>query len=266
MHDACRPYITQCTLAKVMAEFEAQKKKTGDKRPEGKGRPEFLPPPTEVPLRYCKHRDEEGKEMGVLDEGRCLLDLLSGQVRGNEVVKNKQHYVLATADRPEDGAKRKKGEIELRERARMIPGVPIVYVKRSVMILEELSAASEAVRRGEERAKFKEGLVLPNARKRKRGETGDDEDEVEDPVLRELLREEEVDRPTARGLSRAKGPNPLSVQKKKVRVKGPAPDQNQTGAAQKKSTRRIRGKKKKTQNAGETADGHDDQAEAAEAV
>jgi U3 small nucleolar RNA-associated protein 23 len=248
LHDECKPYITQCTLAKIQAEWEKHKERVGDKRKGG--RPEWLPPPTEVPLRYCKHRDGEGNEVeaGKMGEERCLLDLLGGQVRGEQVVKNKQHYVLATADRDEGrredaGGKGRKGP-ELRERARLIPGVPIVYVKRSVMILEELSGASEMVRRGEEREKFKEGLGLVD-RKRKRGDGEADGVEIEDEMLRELLQEDEVQRPTARGLGRAKGPNPLSVKKKKTKhvVDGP----NDAGAEEgkKKSTRRIRGKKKK---------------------
>lgn len=261
LHDPCRLYITQCTLAKMMEDFQKHKEKTGDKRKGG--RPEFLPPPTEVPLRYCKHKDEEGKEMGVLDENRCLLDLLGGQVKGNEMVKNKQHYILATAEASESETRR-KGHVELRERARMVPGVPIVYVKRSVMILEELSGASEAVRRGEERAKFREGLALPNVRKRKRGETEEEEPEIEDEVLRDLLRDEEVQRPTARGLVRAKGPNPMSVKKKKVTAAEPASKVDGPEDLKKKSTRRIRGKKKKGPAGGDlAAEGADIEVEAA---
>jgi U3 small nucleolar RNA-associated protein 23 len=202
----------------------------------------------------------------VLGEGDCLLDLLSGQVKGNEVVRNKQHYILGTAEEgdvkgSEEGRRRTRGEVELRELARAIPGVPIVYVKRSVMILEELSGASEAIRRGEEKQKFKEGLGLANVRKRKRGQDDDDDgdEEVEDEVLRDLLREDDVQRPTARGLGRAKGPNPLSVKKKKKVNVMDAAEGGTSEEPKKKSTRRIRGKKKKA------ADGGDDAADGADA-
>lgn len=263
LHDVCKPYITQCTLAKINAYWEKQKEKNGDKRKGG--RPEWCPPPTEMPLRYCKHRDAEGVERGPLAEGECLVDLLSGQAKGNEVVRNKQHYVLGTAEQGVGEAEAKgsgrgtgkgRGELELRERARAIPGVPIVYVKRSVMVLEELSGASEAVRRGDEKQKFKEGLGLANVRKRKRGQEDDDDNgdmEVEDEVLRELLKEEDVQRPTARGFGRAKGPNPLSVKKKhKVQVANAAGEDG-LEESKKKSTRRIRGKKKKATDDGEAA-------------
>jgi U3 small nucleolar RNA-associated protein 23 len=263
LHAESRPYVTQCTLAVLSAEHEKNKIKTGDKRLGG--RHECLPPPTEVPLRYCKHKDEEGnvippEEMG---EERCLLDLLGGQVKGNEVVKNKQHYVLATADRSEEAAKRARSRIELREKARMIPGVPIVYVKRSVMILEELSGSSEMVRSGAERDKFKAGLILPDARKRKRG---DMEDEDADPVLKKLLEEEDHNEdqapPRARGAGRPKGPNPLSVKKKKVKVSHQPQARRDSGSgkiagegntvSKKKSHRGSRGKRKKVGEGGES--------------
>ena len=253
LHDQSRLFITQCTLAKITKEYEKDKIRRGDKRLGG--RPEWLPHPTEMPLRYCKHKDEEGNELeaGALSEERCLLDLVSGQVKGGQEVKNKQHFVVATADRfegheKEDGKKRyptsSAGGVQLRERIRQVPGVPIVYVKRSVMILEELSGASEAVRRQGEREKIKEGLGLGNDRKRKRGE---DEEDVEDGgnlMLRDLMQEDRVQMPTARGMARPKQPNPLSVKKKK-QVKIDSAATQDVDESKKKPSRRVRGKKKK---------------------
>jgi U3 small nucleolar RNA-associated protein 23 len=175
-----------------------------------RGRPGFLPPPMELPLRYCKHKNDEGEELGVIEEARCLLDLLAGQPKGNEVPKNKQHYILATADAPEQEQKM-RGYIDIREKARYIPGVPVIYVKRSVMILEDLSASSERAKRGAENDKFREGLI--GNRKRKRAE----EDEG-DEVLNEVTQGEDHDFATKRRPHKARGPNPLSVQKKKVKI------------------------------------------------
>jgi U3 small nucleolar RNA-associated protein 23 len=247
LHDPCRLFVTQCTLDKISKEHEKDKLRRGDKRLGG--RPEYLPPPTEVPLRYCKHKGEDGEELGVVGEERCLLDLVSGQVKGGAEVRNKQHFVLAAADEADlnekKGYQSKTPHIDLRQRVRMIPGVPIVYVKRSVMVLEELSAASEAKKRQTERETFKESLGVTNDRKRKRGEDDEDGDEFGgNDMLKELMREETVQTPTARGLARPKGPNPLSVKKKKkVQINPAAPaDQPEN---QKKPSRRIRGKKKK---------------------
>ena len=159
------PYITQCTLAKVMEGYSGRGRD---------GRPAYLPPPTEIPLRYCKHKDEEGQERTAIPESECLLELISGGAKGNEQRKNKNHYILATADFGEgikDDKERQTAETQRRKRrrtghaeedirnyARMIPGVPIIYVKRSVMVLEEPSVASERSIRGVEKEKFKDGI------------------------------------------------------------------------------------------------------------
>ena len=187
-----------------MGDWEREQKKAGNvgKGGEVKGRPEFLPPPMEVPLRYCKHSDEET----AVEEVDCLIDLLAGQPKGNEQVKNKQHFVLATAE-PTDAEKRKAGRefVDVREAARNVPGVPIVYVKRSVMVLEELSRASLRVKGEVERERLKEGLVGGAGRKRKRG----DEEE-------EKGKEEGEGGAASKGrVVKVKGPNPLSVKKKK---------------------------------------------------
>ncbi|KIV86918.1 hypothetical protein PV11_02494 [Exophiala sideris] len=232
LHGESRLFVTKCSLAKVMADFE----KDPNKHPRQK-RPDFLPPPTEVPLRHCKHKNEAGEEIE-LDEARCLLDLLAGQPHGNEQAKNKQHYILASAD-AEDNERRRRGYIDVRERARMIPGVPIVYVKRSVMILEELSGASEGVRRRGEKDKFSEGLIGLD-RKRKRGDgEGDSEDE-------DLALEDGNTGAKVRGATRAKGPNPLSVRKKKVKT-------TQDGQQDSKEEGQAKRKRKRRKNAGGTA-------------
>lgn len=227
LHGECKLFITKCTLAKIMDDFEKQKQKDRgkdeqSKRPRGPWRPDFLPPPTEVPLRHCKHKNDEGEDVGVLSEARCLLDLLAGQPHGNELVKNKQHYILATAEADEK-ERMSRGFLDVRERARLIPGVPIVYVKRSVMILEELSGASEGARQKGEREKLAQGLLGVGDRKRKRA---DGEQESDD----ELDLGEENSGPKIRGLRKAKGPNPLSVKKKKPKASGQS-DENGTGAA-----------------------------------
>ena len=246
LHGPCNLFMTKCTLAKIMDAQKARNRSKRDEGGEGNGqrrggrdgpRPDFLPPPTEVPLRHCRHKNDEGEDLGIVSEARCLLDLLAGQPHGNEHAKNKQHYILATAD-ADEREQRSKGFIDVRERARMIPGVPIVYVKRSVMILEEMSGVSERAIRKVEREKFGEGLLGLADRKRKRGADEDGEDGEDD-----LYASEQLSGPKARGMSRAKGPNPLSVKKKKVKVSQPR-EGNEDGPAldganpKKKSTRR----------------------------
>lgn len=196
-----KPLLTKCSLAAIMASQPINPKTNNPYRPT------HLPPPTILPLRHCSHNEDSTP----IDEVECLLSLLSPS---KEVKRNKEHYTLATADPPApakadsgDGKKRKRGADEgrdalrraqkLRIGARSIPGVPIVYVKRSVMILEPMSTPSEEVRDGVENRKFRVGLndeaVLG---KRKRTEDGEEKKKK-------------------RGPKKPKGPNPLSVKKPK---------------------------------------------------
>jgi len=81
------------------------------------------------------------------------------------------------------------------------------------MVLEELSGASLAFRKGLEKDKFREGLVGGRKRKREDGDADSDEEDMIDP-----LRVDKGMTTSKRGMQRAKGPNPLSVRKKKARV------------------------------------------------
>ncbi|KAH8700697.1 putative rRNA processing protein [Talaromyces proteolyticus] len=211
-----KPLLSKCSLAAIMAAQPI------NPRTNNPFRPQHLPPPTVLPLRHCSHNEDDTP----IDEVECLLSLLCPNT---ETMRNKEHYTLATAEPvalahdeldSNDAKKRRRAEAAFNERnekssalrsgARSIPGVPIVYVKRSVMVLEPLSIPSERVRIGVEKGKFKTGVqaaldVVSNL-KRKR------DDEEEDPVSR------------TRGPKKARGPNPLSMKKPKSRAKQ-TPDQ-----------------------------------------
>jgi U3 small nucleolar RNA-associated protein 23 len=92
--------------------------------------------------RRCNHHTFD-EPLGTL---QCLSDVVGGS--------NKHRYVVASQD------------AEVRSSMRLIPGVPMVYINRSVMIMEPMAASTETVRDQEERQKFRSGLV----RKRKRDE------------------------------------------------------------------------------------------------
>jgi U3 small nucleolar RNA-associated protein 23 len=218
LHGTAKPFITKCSLASALKTTELRTSQ----------RPDFLPPPTKLPLRHCSHADIGTDE--VLPEMECLFDLLSGGARGNQQPKNKEHFVLATADHasPQTNTTtdRKKydsaTENDIRPYVREIPGVPIIYVKRSVMVLEELSRASLAVRLKEEKQKLREGLVKAGDRKRKRdddrereGEGNADKEKTGDAIVAAA--------PKKKRVKGTKGPNPLSVMKKKK--KGSIPKQ-----------------------------------------
>ncbi|KNG86886.1 rRNA processing protein [Aspergillus nomiae NRRL 13137] len=192
-----KPLLTKCSLAAIMANQPI------NPRTNNPVRPAQLPPPTVLPLRHCSHNEDASP----IDETECLLSLLSPSA---DVKRNKEHYILATADpatpkaSSQNDKKRKRGvdeaEVALRKSrmfrsaARAIPGVPIVYVKRSVMVLEPMSSLSEELRDGYESGKFRAGLNDDAAPKK----SGDGEKKK-------------------KGFKKVKGPNPLSVKKPKKR-------------------------------------------------
>ncbi|KAL4780823.1 hypothetical protein BJX76DRAFT_350648 [Aspergillus varians] len=173
-----KPLLTKCSLASMMAGQPT------NPRTNNTVRPDYLPPPTVLPLRHCSHNEDSTP----IDEASCLLSLLSPQT---DIKRNKEHYILATSDppapkstssnAPDAGRKRKRGADEalqalkraqgLRRGARSIPGVPIV-------------SPSEGIREGVEQDKLRVGLK----KKKKKKE-----------------------------LKTVKGPNPLSVKKPKKR-------------------------------------------------
>ncbi|CAH0476661.1 unnamed protein product [Peronospora belbahrii] len=99
-------------------------------------------------------------------------------------------------------------EVELRKALRLVPGVPLMYLNRSVLVFEEISHATLAIVRQEEKANM---AKLDVNEKRKLEQMQDDE-ESEDEHAENLRLQKR----------RAKGPNPLSVKRptnKKVRSK-----------------------------------------------
>ncbi|KAG3115089.1 hypothetical protein PI124_g6146 [Phytophthora idaei] len=98
-------------------------------------------------------------------------------------------------------------EVELRKALRLVPGVPLLYLNRSVLVFEEISRATLAIVRQEEKANMAK-LDVNEKRKLEQmqeGESGESHEE------QQRLKKK-----------RAKGPNPLSAKKstkKKVRAK-----------------------------------------------
>ena len=219
--------LTKCSLAAIMAAQPINPKTNNPYRPF------HLPPPTELPLRHCSHNADSTP----IDETECLLSLLCPSTEAKK--KNKEHYILATADPPapkkdssaagDAGRKRKRGggvdeaavavrrAQKFRSSARSIPGVPIVYVKRSVMILEPMSAPSDGIREGYEKGKFRVGLN-DEAMQKKRGAAGEgDKDKSK----------------SKGGVKKPKQPNPLSVKKPKKKTPGDSAGQKVGGSGEK---------------------------------
>ncbi|EGE01743.1 hypothetical protein TEQG_00787 [Trichophyton equinum CBS 127.97] len=218
-----KPFITKCTLAAIM-DSQSPRKDTG--HAQRQLRPPQLPPPTTLPLRYCSHNEDSTP----IDEEECLLSLLSPSPNP-DTKKNKEHFILATADpvpetttqpdqkrklphwmQAQEGPQQRQQpgqKYHLRRDARQIPGVPIIYVKRSVMILEPMSEPSSNIREGFEEGKLRSGFIEPatTTGKRKRATDGDEEKDEDGGEWVEVRKKKKV-----------KGVNPLSMKKPKQRT------------------------------------------------
>uniref|UniRef100_H3GG59 UTP23 sensor motif region domain-containing protein n=2 Tax=Phytophthora ramorum TaxID=164328 RepID=H3GG59_PHYRM len=122
-------------------------------------------------------QQEDGDEAPV-DVSKCIQSIIGD--------KNDRKFVVCTQ------------EVELRKALRLVPGVPLFYLNRSVLVFEEISRATVAIVRQEEKANM---VKLDVNEKRKldqmqEGENGEAQDEQQRLAKK-----------------RAKGPNPLSMKK-----------------------------------------------------
>lgn len=140
--------------------------------------------------RRCGHHE--------LEEPLSSLECLSSVVDPKSTLTNKHRYVVASQD------------IKVRAHMRKIAGVPLVYINRSVVIMEPMNTVTEEQRDREEKSKFRLGLkaqrnpAQPPKRKR------DEEEGVDD------VEEQVMDRPQKKNKRKGpKEPNPLSMKKAK---------------------------------------------------
>lgn len=131
--------------------------------------------------RRCNHHELPEP----LSEKECMESVI---IHNGE---NKHRYCVATQ------------APEIRQDLRAVPGVPLVYINRSVMIMEPMAPISAMKRERDERGKFVAGIkdTRPKQAKRKREDEGADGGD-----------KDKEKRTKIRG---PKGPNPLSVKKKK---------------------------------------------------
>lgn len=152
--------------------------------------------------RRCNHH--------TLEKPLVTLECLASVIDPKQSSTNKNRYVIASQDE------------EVRKYCRGVKGVPLVYVKRSVMVMEPMAESSVNVKEGINRGKFRMGLrgqADENKRKRKTdadpnhgdgdvaeksGTPGDEDGEVGRPIKKKRIRG-------------PKGPNPLSVKKPRKR-------------------------------------------------
>ncbi|KAI5950759.1 hypothetical protein KGF54_003833 [Candida jiufengensis] len=131
--------------------------------------------------RKCNHRQP-------INPQDCIESIVN--ING----ENKHRYVVSTQD------------LDLRKRLRSVPGVPLIYMnKSSVMVMEPLSESTAKYSNNWENKKLTAGLNDLKAgqkdKKQKEEATKEDNEESEEPAKKKR--------------KGPKGPNPLSIKKKK---------------------------------------------------
>ena len=156
--------------------------------------------------RRCNHH--------VLDEPLSTLECFKSVIDPKNSLTNKNRYAVASQDE------------DVRRYCRGVKGVPLVYVKRSIMVMEPMAVGSVHAREGMEREKFRSGLKTRGTGpigKRKRGEDDGYAFVGEGQEARSIT--EGDDRAGKQKKAKGpKGPNPLSVKKPK---KATAADQKE---------------------------------------
>jgi U3 small nucleolar RNA-associated protein 23 len=206
-----KPMITQCCI-RHLYDLEANTPE------EKKEKNTCIDVAKAAERRRCGHHELD-EPLSALE---CLLSVVDAKGNGT----NKNRYVVATQD------------VDIRRRLRQIAGVPLIYINRSVMILEPMAAKTEEVRKKEENSKFLAGLktrrtAANTGAKRKR-----DEDEPEGAKAAEGEKQQGEAEQTQkkRKLKGPKGPNPLSVKKAKKEKEKPAGKQ---GEDQRSTARKV---------------------------
>jgi U3 small nucleolar RNA-associated protein 23 len=150
--------------------------------------------------RRCGHLPDDYPEP--LSARDCIKSVVDGKGNGT----NKHRYVVASQD------------LEVRKSMRAVQGVPLVYINRSVMIMEPMAGTSAEVREREEKSKFRQGIKSGRASgslKRKREDGGEEEEEAS--AMKDMGSEDGAAKKKKKAHG-PKGPNPLAVKKSKKRV------------------------------------------------
>lgn len=159
--------------------------------------------------RRCGHHPDDFPEP--LSTQECLSSVVDPKKSG----LNTHRYVVATQEQ------------DVRRIMRRIKGVPLIYIARSVMIMEPMSSESADARLRDERSKFRAEIRKPE--KRKREPDGDDDPVPDGKFAGPSVEEGEPKKRKAYG---PKGPNPLSVKKPKKQTAGERSASNGDGGAQ----------------------------------
>ena len=146
--------------------------------------------------RRCNHH--------TLDQPMSTRDCFSDIIDPKNSQTNKNRYIIASQDE------------DVRIFCRAIKGVPLIYVKRSVMVMEPMAESSQEVQNGLEREKMRSGIIKAKADLKSTKRKRDDEDSQGGQA--DTARGDNIDASSNAKKKKTrgpKGPNPLSVKKAK---------------------------------------------------
>lgn len=193
--------------------------------------------------RRCGHHPDEYHEP--LSTMECLQSVVDHKDRG----ENKHRYVVASQSP------------EVRRMLRGVRGVPLIYIKRSVMILEPMSDETARTRAREEKSKFRAEIKTALG-KRKREENAEVGDEGDNNALQTTQaagghESKAMEKPKGKKRRGQKGPNPLSVMKsKKKKAPSAAPQKRETPKVEATSDAPSKRKRRKKSGSNSTAMEH----------
>ena len=200
-----KPMITQCCMEALYRSENQQAIALGKSferrrcghRPAPKGRAAIAAAAAAAAASGEASKDGESKEVdkdGPRKPHDCLWEVI---VHNNQ---NQHRYVVATQ------------KDKLRNRLRRIPAVPMLYLSRSVMIMEPMSPITERARALIEVKKLTQGLNDPQTALKNKTSRGSDADNSDEEGLEEKDGEQKQKKKAKSG---PKQPNPLSMKKKK---------------------------------------------------
>ena len=148
--------------------------------------------------RRCNHH--------TLEQPLSTLECLSSVIDPKKSRTNKNRYIIASQNE------------EFRRQCREIKGVPLIYIKRSVMVMEPMAEASLGARESFEKGKFRAGIrgkIPAGGLKRKRQDesNGSENEETQENDASDRVAELNEAQKSRKKLRGPKGPNPLSMQK-----------------------------------------------------
>ncbi|CAH0049694.1 unnamed protein product [Clonostachys solani] len=187
VHGKVKAMISQCEIRKLYA----QKNEPGGN--------DAIELAKTLERRRCGHHPDQYPEP--LSTQECVLSVVDPKDSG----QNKHRYVVASQD------------VEVRRKLRTVRGVPLIYIKRSVMILEPMADESAQARLREEKIKFR--AEIKNALgKRKRNQEDDDDKSGSDSNSKpkdQASSAKAAEEKKEKKVKGRKGPNPLSIKKAK---------------------------------------------------